>query len=56
MRRSLSNMSLPSRCSYDNVNENQEDIHQPVPYYTNNSNNNNSKQMKKVYMNQQIVL
>jgi len=55
MRRSLSNMSLSSRCSYDNVNENHEDIHQPVPYYTNNSNNNNSKQMKKVYMNQNSV-
>ncbi|UJR28127.1 hypothetical protein I4U23_009383 [Adineta vaga] len=55
MRRSLSNMSLSSRCSYDNVDENDDDLHQPLPYYSNNNNNNNSKQMKRIYMNQNSI-
>lgn len=56
MRRSLSNMSLSSRCSYDNMEENEDDIHQPLPYYANNNhNNNNPKQMKKMYFNQNSV-
>ncbi|CAF0745783.1 unnamed protein product [Adineta steineri] len=56
LRRSLSNMSLSSRCSYDNVDGNEDDIHQPLPYYVNNpNNNNNSKQMKRIYINQNSV-
>ncbi len=48
VRRSLSNMSLSSRCSYDNIDENTEDNHQSLSYYT----NNNSKQIKRIYLNQ----
>jgi hypothetical protein len=44
-------MSLSSRCSYDNIDGNEEDNHQPLPYPTNN-NNNISKQMKRIYINQ----
>ncbi|CAF0870226.1 unnamed protein product [Adineta ricciae] len=56
MHRSLSNMSLSSRCSYDNVDGTEEDLPQPLPYYSaNNNNNSNSKQMKKIYMNQNSV-
>lgn len=47
IRRSLSNISLSSRCSYDNVNENPADIHQSLPYYT----NINSKQIKRNNLN-----
>ena len=48
MRHSLSNMSLSSRCSYDNIGDdnNTDDIHQPVPYYP------NSKQTRRVSLNQ----
>ncbi|CAF2343791.1 unnamed protein product [Rotaria sp. Silwood2] len=63
IRRSLSNMSLSSRCSYDNIeeDEDEDDIHQPLPYQTSNNNNNNnnnnnsSKQMKKMYINQNSI-
>ncbi|CAF1216676.1 unnamed protein product [Rotaria magnacalcarata] len=55
MRRSLSNMSLSSRCSYDNIEGNEDDIHQPLPYYPNNNNNNNSTRMKQMYVNQNSV-
>ncbi|CAF3709582.1 unnamed protein product [Rotaria sordida] len=58
IRRSLSNMSLSSRCSYDNIEENEVDIHQPLPYQTStttNNNNNSSKQLKKIYMNHNSV-
>jgi len=41
-------MSLSSRCSYDNIDENTEDNHQSLSYYT----NNNSKQIKRIYLNQ----
>jgi len=36
IRRSASNISLSSRYSYDNIDENTEDIRPPLPYYTNN--------------------
>jgi len=49
IRRSASNISLSSRYSYDNIDENTEDIRPPLPYYTNNK---NSKQMKRIYINQ----
>ncbi|CAF4748858.1 unnamed protein product [Rotaria sp. Silwood1] len=59
IRRSLSNLSLSSRCSYDNMEENEDDIHQPLPYQTisnnNYNNNNSSKQMKKMYVNQNSI-
>lgn len=52
VRRSLSNISLSSRCSYDNINENPDDNHQPLPYYPNNNNTNNSKQIKRNNFNE----
>ncbi len=52
IRRSLSNMSLSSRCSYDNIDGNTGDLHPPLSYYTNN---NNSRQMKRLYLNQNSI-
>jgi len=50
MRHSLSNMSLSSRCSYDNMDENTGDIdHHPISYYTNS---NHSKQTRRISLNQ----
>jgi hypothetical protein len=51
IRRSLSNMSLSSRCSYDNIDGNTGDLHPPLSYYT----NNNSRQMKRLYLNQNSI-
>ena len=44
-------MSLSSRCSYDNIDENEGTIQSPLPYYV----NNNSKQLKKISMNQNSI-
>ena len=45
-------MSLSSRCSYDNIDGHEDDIHQPLPYHPTT---NNSKQMKRIYINQNSV-
>jgi hypothetical protein len=50
LRRSLSNMSLSSRCSYDNIDGNTDDIQQTLPDYT--KTHTNPKALKRFYMNQ----
>jgi len=52
--RSLSNMSLSSRCSYDNLDGRDDQIGETLPYYTNTHSNSKSA-LKRVYMNQHSV-
>lgn len=52
--RSLSNMSLSSRCSYDNLDGRDDQVGESLPYYGNTHSNPKST-LKRVYMNQHSV-
>lgn len=53
--RSLSNMSLSSRCSYDNLDGHEDQFSETVPYYPPGQSNHSKSALKRIYMNQHSV-